>query len=144
MGSSRMNVAPRPGPAFSPQRATHLPGVESAGMQPESMAIPLGGEAVGKDAREIFPGKADAGILHFDADVAGSKPADADANHSRPVVARLNGLLGVAKEIQENLQNLVLVESDGRQFLEIAIEADAMLLKARLDDAERRTRESLR
>ena len=90
-----------------------------------------------KNAGEILPGQADTGILHLEPDVPRSMPPDTHANRSRPMVAVLDRLFRIAEEIQENLQNLVLVHNDGRQFLEIPLETYFMTFQAGLDDAQR-------
>ena len=84
-------------------------------MQTESVAVGFGGKAVIEDAGEIFFGNAGAVVVDFDADpvaIALVETHCADGDYGIFRATGEDGVLGVAEEVDEDLEEGVLVADE--------------------------------
>src|ERR1019366_5052651 len=123
---------------LGPQRTAHLAGRQRAGVQAEAVAVGFGGKPVSEDPGQVFRRQSHAAVLDRQADAALAQPADAEANHFLPLVtvALLHRLLGIAQQVQQNLEYLVLVRRDRRHRLGIAFYPNLVADQSRLDDSQ--------
>src|SRR5687768_8217744 len=101
------------------QAAAQFGGGERSAVQAEAVTVLAGREAVGKDARQVAGGDAGAVVAYRYPDAA----ADLSYAQRHAFFRALQiaaGLPGVAHEVDEDLQHLVLLHADRRHFLEFA------------------------
>ena len=78
-------------------------------MQPKSVPIPLGGKAVREDAGQVIRIDADAAVFQAQFDLVQFVHANGNGNALVPPGRGVNGVLGVADQVHQDLQHLVLV-----------------------------------
>jgi hypothetical protein len=98
-------------------------------VQPKAVPVFLGGETVGENPSEAFRRQSDSGILHFDPSPHAGRMPDADVHHPIGRIRLLDRLFGILQKVEQNLQNVVFVRRDRRQFLVFAFDPDAVPLK---------------
>ena len=111
--------------AVDEQGGADFPGGEGAGVEAEAVAVPAGGETVTEDAGEILGGNAHAVVDDGDVD----PPVDAGNAHDDALVVAsrvLAGVPGVAQQIDEDLEDFVLFDVDGWDFMIIADDVHSM------------------
>ena len=95
-------------------------------MQAEAVAADARGESVGEDARQVLRGDADAVVLDHELDAARLRRADTQGDDLVGAAAFVRGILRVANEVHENLQDLGLLREDSGDRLEIAHDLHGM------------------
>ena len=114
------------------KRPAQLPGGQGTGVQPETVAIRLRGESMREYPRQVLRGDSNAIVGYFHADRALAIPPDADGDPALCLRALDAGALGVLKEIDEDLEDLVLVNEEGRHFFEFTDDSDVVAIIGRL------------
>src|ERR1700685_1639496 len=115
----------RPG-AFRLQGSTEFPGCQCAAVQPETMSVPASRETMIEYPRHVLLQNPDAGIDDGDLHCL----LRASHAHRYPLFAGspslIAGMPGVADQIDQNLQHLVLVNRHLWHILVVANERDAV------------------
>src|SRR5580658_2225286 len=111
--------------ALGAQRSTQFLGRQRTAVQPEAMTVFARGEAMTEDTVEILRRDTDAGVADGDDDLVCVEPY-ADRHALLGAAGFVTRILGVADDVYQDLQDLVLVDGYRRHLLEVAHQRDAM------------------
>ena len=129
-GSSKNEHGPVTGAfALGEDAPAHLLGGQRGAVQAETVPILARGKAVRKDAGEILRRDPHAGVDDRDDDRAFALAANAQGEALFVRLGFLHGVLGIAQEIHEDLQRLVLVDGDRGRGVEFAHHGDVVARK---------------
>ena len=112
-GKVRVKLAPWPAPrAGRRQAAAQLAGGLGAGVESEAVAVGAGGETVAEKPRQIFGRDADPVVADGQSHVLGLGRFDREGDEFFPVAGFIDGLVGVANQIDQNLQHHASLRPD--------------------------------
>ena len=119
-----------PGPlAEDLERAPHFLGGHGAEMQPKAMSVFFGGKSMLENAGQILRRDADAGVADREANEIRAVPGCAQNQALLRIGVSLgHGVLGVAQQIQQYLQDFMFVHADPRCFLVFANHLNVMAI----------------
>ena len=95
-------------------------------MQAEAVTVRPGGEPVGEDARKILRGNAHAVVPDDEADGVAGARLQAKREHLVAGATLVQRILGVADQVDEDLQHLAPFRQHGRDRFELAHDAHLM------------------
>ncbi len=115
--------------AVDGERAAEFFGGQGAAVQAETMAVPASREAMGKDAGQMLGTNADAIVDDLDGDRFLLRRKDADGQTFVMPFGSAEGVLGVANEVDEDLEDPVLVQRDRWHRSDLGFETNLVTIE---------------